>query len=197
MLTETLKELCALPGVSGCEDAVREYIVRRVSKVTDDLFTDPIGNLIVNVKGKKTPERKIMLAAHMDEVGMIVTGFTDSGFVKFDFVGSVDRRVVIGKRVDIHTDGGVFPGAIGLKPIHLVKEDERRRIPPVTGMYIDLGFESREEAEKKIALGDRVCFDAGITLFGDGFIKAKAIDDRIGCAVMLEMIEKGPAADCT
>lgn len=196
MLIETLKELCALPGVSGCEDAVREYIMRRASKVSGDIVTDPMGNLIVNVKGKKTPEKKIMLAAHMDEVGVIVTGFTDGGFLKFDFVGGVDRRVVIGKKVDIQTDEGVLPGVIGLKPVHLLEGEEKRRVPPTGSMYIDLGFDSREEAEKKVSLGDRGSFDAGMTLFGDGFIKAKAIDDRIGCAVMLEIMEKKPAVDC-
>ena len=152
MLIETLKELCALPGVSGCEDAVREYIMRRASKVSGDIVTDPMGNLIVNVKGKKTPEKKIMLAAHMDEVGVIVTGFTDGGFLKFDFVGGVDRRVVIGKKVDIQTDEGVLPGVIGLKPVHLLEGEEKRRVPPTGSMYIDLGFDSREDAEKIAAI---------------------------------------------
>lgn len=196
MLIDTLKELCALPGVSGSEDAVREYILKRARGVSDDIRSDAMGNLMVFVKGKRRPREKIMLAAHMDEVGVIVTDITDGGYLRFDFVGGVDRRVVMGKRVEIHHEGNILPGVIGIKPVHLLEADEKRRVPKTGEMYIDLGFESREEAEKNIELGDVGSFEGTVTQFGDGFIKAKAIDDRIGCAVMLELMEKGPAVDC-
>ena len=96
MIKGILKELCALPGVSGNEGAVREYISARVAPYARELTTDSMGNLLVQVEGKRRAPKRLMLAAHMDEVGIIITDITDDGYLKFDFVGGVDRRVVIG-----------------------------------------------------------------------------------------------------
>lgn len=185
-MLEMLKELCALPGVSGREDKVREYIREKATPYADEIRTDALGNLLVFKKGQARPKQSLMLAAHMDEVGVIVTDITEDGYLKFDFIGGVDRRVVIGKRVFL-TDAAI-PGVIGLKAIHLVEASDRSRIPKTKEMYIDIGASSREEAEKKVLPGDVGTFDPSIVEFGDGCIKAKAIDDRIGCAVMLKLI---------
>ena len=185
-MLETLKELCALPGVSGREDRVREYIMKRAEPFADELRTDAMGNQLVFRRGSKRPERTLMLAAHMDEVGVIVTDITDKGYLKFDFVGGIDRRVVIGKRVFIGENA--VPGVLGIKAFHLVEQSEEDKIPKVKEMYIDIGAANREEAEKLVSIGDVGSFDPSVVEFGDGFIKAKAIDDRIGCAVMLELL---------
>lgn len=194
MLKETLMELCRLPGVSGREDAVREYIVSALQPYADEMITDAMGNLLVHIPGARKASKKVMLAAHMDEVGIIVTGFTEDGYLKFDFVGGVDRRVVIGKQVFV--GDRALPGIIGLKAIHLVSPEERSRIPKTQEMYVDIGACSREEAEKLVSLGDVGTFDLHVQEFGSGFLRAKAIDDRVGCALMVELAKGGLPVDC-
>jgi len=192
---ETLKSLCALNGVSGSEGEVSEYIINRAKKYTDDIIADVMGNVIVYKKGKKKPESKIVLCAHMDEVGVIITGITDDGFLRFDKAGSLDGRVVLGKAVTIGRKR--VPGIIGCKAIHLVKTKDREKPVEFDDMYIDIGVKSRTEAEEHISLGDTGAFNDDIREFGNGYIKAKAIDDRFGCAVLLELIESELPVDCT
>lgn len=189
-ILNTLKELCVLPGPSGREDRVREYIKAKAAPYADEILTDNMGNLLVHVKGERKTDKKLMLAAHMDEVGLIINYITDEGYLKFDFLGSVDRRVVIGKRVFVGETA--IPGIIGQKPMHLMSGDEKNRIPKLTDMYIDIGLSSKEQAQEMVSLGDFAVFDPSISEFGEGFIKAKAIDDRIGCAVMLELLKASP-----
>jgi endoglucanase len=192
-MLETLRKLCTLPGPSGSEDAVREYILSEVKPYADEIVEDPMGNLLVTKKGARSPSKKLMFAAHMDEVGVIVTGITDDGYLKFDFVGGVDRRVTIGKKVYINN----HPGVIGMKAIHLMEDSERSQIPKLSAMYIDIGASGREEAEKLVSPGDTGVFDPGFVEFGSGMIKARAIDDRVGCAVMLKLIKEPLPVDAT
>jgi len=194
-MIDTLKTLCALNGVSGNEAEVREYIVARAGKASDDVAIDNMGNVIVSKRGKKTPEKKIMLCAHMDEVGVVCTSITDEGYLKFAMSGSVDRRVVVGKTVEFGKNRAL--GLIGCKAIHLSKGKDIEKAPDVEDMYIDVGAGNREEAEKLVAVGDTGAFDGSVVEFGDGFIKAKAIDDRFGCAVLLDLIESELPVDCT
>lgn len=193
-MLDTLKALCALNGVSGSEDEVRKFIEERVRPYADEVSADVMGNLIVFKKGRKTPSKKVMLCAHMDEVGVMVTDITDEGYLKFCCVGSVDRRVLIGKTVFIG-DSRIF-GVIGNKAVHLVKKDEKDHIPQLEDMYIDIGANSREDAEKLAAPGDTGAFDGSVIEFGECFLKAKAIDDRIGCAVLIKLIESELPIDC-
>ncbi|MDD6188939.1 MAG: M42 family metallopeptidase [Clostridiales bacterium] len=185
-MLKTLKELCALPGVSGREDKVREYIIATAEPYADEIKTDAMGNVLVFKKGLARPKSTVMLAAHMDEVGVIINEITEDGYLKFDFIGGIDRRVVIGKKVYIGE--AAVPGILGIKAFHLVDKSEEDRIPKVKEMYIDIGANNREEAEAKINIGDVGCFDPSVVEFGEGYLKAKAIDDRIGCTVMLELI---------
>lgn len=194
-LKDTVKALCALDGVSGAEDAVRDYIASRAAPYADDIKTDAMGNLIVFKKGRKAPGKSVMLCAHMDEVGVIVTGITDDGYVKFHEVGGLDRRVIIGKKVRIG-EKRVF-GVIGIKAVHLVKKEERDGFPPLDEMYIDIGAQSREEASGLVSPGDTGAFESGVLEFGGGMIKAKALDDRVGCAVLLKLLESELPVDCT
>ena len=194
-MLNTLKELCRLRGVSGDEDEVRRYIEEKAAPCADSVRTDALGNLIVFKKGKKPAGNRLMLAAHMDEVGIIITRITDDGFLKFGFVGGVDRRVAIGKPVVIGKNK--VPGVIGLKAVHLVSREERKKVPKTEALYIDIGAKDRQAAEKLVELGDYGAFVCEPEEFGDGLFKARAIDDRVGCAVMLKLLEEDLPLDVT
>ena len=194
-MLDTLKTLCYLSGASGNEDEVRDYILERVMPYSNEIFTDNMGNLIITKKGKKQCGRKILICAHMDEVGIIITGIDDDGYLRFDFLGGIDRRVIIGKRVYIGKDR--VPGVIGIKAYHLVSKEEEKTVPKREEMYIDLGLKSKDEVKELVSLGDAGVFDDSVLEFGDGFLKAKAIDDRVGCAAMIKLIESELPCDCT
>lgn len=190
-MIELMKELCALPGPSGCEDAVRAFVLKRVKPFADEIRTDAIGNVMVFRKGAKALDRPVALCAHMDEVGVIIKKITEDGMLKFGFVGGVDPRVVIGRPVCF----GDVPGVIGIKAVHLTTAAERRTMPKTKNLYIDIGVTSRAAAEKLVSLGDYGVFDSAVVEFGDGLIKAKAIDDRVGCAALLRLLEDEPPVD--
>ncbi len=188
-MLNTLKELCRLNGVSGNEDEVRDFISARLARIDGlELRSDATGNLLAFKKGKKSTGNKLMLCAHMDEVGVIVTRITDEGFLKFDFVGGVDRRVAIGKPVVIGEKK--VPGVIGLKAIHLTTKEERKKAPRTEALYIDIGCKDKASAGKLAEPGDYGAFVCQPEEFGDGLFKARAIDDRVGCAVMLKLLEE-------
>ena len=190
-MIELMKKLCALPGPSGCEDAVRAFVLKRVKPFADEIRTDAIGNVMVFRKGRKALDRPVALCAHMDEVGVIIKKITEDGMLKFGFVGGVDPRVVIGRPVRF----GDVPGVIGIKAVHLTTAAERRTMPKTKNLYIDIGATSRAAAEKLVSLGDYGVFDSAVVEFGDGLIKAKAIDDRVGCAALLRLLEDEPPVD--
>ena len=168
-MLNTLQELCHLNGVSGDEGAVRDYIREKARPWADSVRTDAIGNLIVFKKGKRSTGNRLMLAAHMDEVGIIVTRITEEGFLKFDFVGGVDRRVAIGKPVVIGHKK--IPGVIGLKAVHLVSKEERKKAPKTDSLYLDIGCKDKESAEQRVELGDYGAFVCQPEEFGDGLFK--------------------------
>lgn len=190
-MIDVLQTLCALPGPSGEEDAVRAYIRSQAEPVADEIREDSIGNLMVFRRGRVSCGRTVMLAAHMDEVGLICKGYTDDGCVKFGFVGGVDPRVVIGRRVRF----GEVRGVIGIKAVHLTTREERKTMPRTKDLYIDIGASDKKSAEKRVPLGSYGVFDSACVPFGDGLLKAKAIDDRVGCAVMLTLLKEQPAVD--
>ena len=181
-----LKELAALPGISGRESAVRDRILREIQGYVDSYSIDNMGNLLVFKKGRERPKTNLMLSAHMDEVGFIVTHITKEGFLKFAAVGGIDRRVVCGRQVQIGEKA--VPGVIGIKPIHLTKGDEREKSVPMEELCIDIGADTKEQAEEVVSLGDEVVFSSPNDLQNDSLL-AKAIDDRAGCAVLVSMIQ--------
>ena len=185
-MLETLKTLCSLPGASGREDAVREYLIGRV-KPHADYEVDALGNLLVHKKGAQRAKKKVMLAAHMDEVALIVTYITEDGYLKFSPVGGIDSRVLFGRGVFVGEKK--LPGVIGSMPVHLLEKDDLKKIPDFEKLYIDIGASNAEEAAQVVRLGDIAYFDSVFVPFGERRIKAKALDDRAGCAVLLEMIE--------
>lgn len=190
-MIDLLKKLCALPGPSGCEDAVRSFVCKVAKPFADELRTDSMGNVMAFRKGKKALARPVVLCAHMDEVGVIVKKITDDGMLKFGFVGGVDPRVVIGRPIRF----GETKGVIGIKAVHLTTAAERKTMPKSKDLYIDIGASGKASAEAKVALGDYGVFDSAVTEFGDDLIKAKAIDDRVGCAALLKLLEEQPPVD--
>lgn len=194
MLNE-LKRLCALPGVSSFEAPVRDYIIEQAKPYVHTITVDEMGNLIVFKRGKRATGNRLMLCAHMDEVGLMITCVTEDGYLKFDFVGGVDRRVAIGKRVLVGDKR--IPGIIGIKAYHLVSRDEEKKVPKTESLYIDIGAKDKESAEKLVEMGDYAVFDSDWVEFGSGLVKAKSLDDRVGCAVMLALLKEDLPMDVT
>lgn len=193
MNTELLKKLCLINGTSGDESRVREFIVSQISGYCE-CSVDPLGNIIAYKKGKSAAKNKVMVSAHMDEVGMIVTSVKSDGTLTVSPVGGVDPRVVIGRPVRVGDNGIV--GVIGAKAVHNLSAEEKKTAPKFSALYADIGAEDKAAAEKLVSLGDRAHFHSDFTEFGDGFLTAKAIDDRFGCAVMIELIQSELPYDC-
>lgn len=187
-----LKDLTELNGVSGNEDPVRDYIKNIVKQYTDDVTVDKVGNLIAFKKGTSS-QYKIMLSAHMDEVGFIVTGYGDSGTIKFKPVGGMDERILPGKKVLVGNKG--IPGVIGCKPLHLQEKEERNNNIRLKSLYIDIGAEKKEAAEKLVPLGETIAFSSEYYELGEDCIKAKALDDRVGCAALIEALKESYTFD--
>lgn len=181
-----LKELANLSGVSGNEDEVRKFIISQISPYCDEIKIDSIGNVIALKKGRA--DKKIMLCAHMDEVGFIISGITDKGFLKFKTVGGIDTRTILAKRVKIGKNAVL--GVIGMKAVHLLKKSERDSVPEIRDLFIDIGAKDKESAEKLVNLGDYAVFETEYEELGENIVKAKAVDDRAGCAVLMELIKK-------
>lgn len=194
-MVNTLKTLCLLSGVSSFEDEVRGYIKERVAPYADSVRVDAMGNLIVFKKGVKSTGNKLMLCAHMDEVGLIIRAITEDGYLKFSCVGGIDRRVLLGKRVAVGDKK--VTGIIGLKAIHMTSPEERKRVPKLEEYYIDIGAKDKEEAETLVNIGDCGVFVSDAVEFGNGMLKAKAIDDRVGCAILVKLLEEELPMDCT
>ena len=178
-----LKELTSLCGISGNEDSVREYIKKAVEPYCDSIKEDVLGNLIAFKKGKIG--RRVMLCAHMDEVGLIVSSITEDGYLKFKTVGGIDPRILPGKRVLVGENK--LPGVIGIKAVHLTTAEERKKTVPVEEMYIDIG--AGWTLGEVVQPGDSIAFDSNYYEFGEGLVKAKALDDRAGCAALISLLQ--------
>lgn len=180
-----LKKLTEICGVSGCESPVRQFIENEIKDFCTQLHTDTMGNLIAFKKSVTGNEKTILLSAHMDEVGFIVTAITPDGYLKFDTVGGIDERILASTRVRC----GDINGVISYKAVHLTDKDERKKAPSIDDFYIDIGAKTLETAEKHIMPGDYFAFDSDYVEFGE-YIKAKALDDRVGCAIMIDVLKK-------
>ncbi len=187
-MMELLEKLCSLHGVSGNETEVSAFIREFAKPYADKIDEDSMGNLIIFKKGKKKREKTLLLAAHMDEVGMIIRDITEDGYLKFDLVGGIDRRVCIGKRVLVGDKK--IPGLIGLRAIHLTSVAERNTTPKLSELYIDIGCEKKSSAKKLVSPGDYVSFSSGFVRLSENKIKARALDDRFGCAVLLTLLSE-------
>lgn len=177
------KELSELVGVSGGESKIKEFIKDKIEQDVDEIIEDPYGNLIVRRGDVEKP--RILLTAHMDEVGFMIIGIEKTGLLKFSTIGLLPQ-VILAKRVMIGTKG--IAGVIGRKPIHQMKDDEKKKIPEIKELFIDIGVSTKEEAEKMVEVGDLGTFDTKYRENGE-VIFGKAFDDRIGCYILIQMIK--------
>jgi endoglucanase len=192
-LVETLDLLRTLSdafGVVGTEDEIRSTIEGLIAPLVDEVRTDTLGNLLATRKGKGS--FTLMLDAHMDEVGFLVKWIDDRGYLRFVPLGGWDERIVGGHRVEILLRSGVKQlGVIGSAPPHILKDEERKKPIPIEGLFIDIGARSREEAEERgVRIGDPLTIHYPFAELAPGTVTGKALDDRAGCAVLIEVARR-------
>lgn len=179
-----LERLSNASGVSGDEGEVRKIVLEEVSAHADEIKVDALGNVLASRYSAKPDALRVMLAAHMDEVGLMVSGEDGDGLYRFEVVGGLDAWKLAGKALWVGKDK--LPGVVGLKPIHLSERDELRRPVTLDGLRIDLG------PGGKAKLGDRAVFATSFTQLGPS-LRGKALDDRIGVATLIELFKHAPA----
>lgn len=189
---DLLEKLCLAVGVSGEEGAVRECILQEITPYAQVRLT-AFGDIIAEKKGAKNPGKKLLLAAHMDEVGFIINDITSEGYLKFLSVGGIDSRILLGKTIYIN---GTIRGVIGGKPVHLMKGDEFEKAIPTEELCIDIGASSKEEAKKLVSIGDTAHFEPFFEC-KDGTVFAKSLDDRVGCYLLIRLIQSDLPYDMT
>jgi len=186
---ELLRRLSEASGVSGAEGAVRQIVLEQLRPTVPELRVDALGNVLVRCPSSGRHGPRVLLAAHMDEVGLMVVGADSEGMLKFERVGGLEETYLAGKPVWIGTDR--LPGVIGSKPIHLTEADELRTPLKSRSLVIDIGATSKEEALKRVNLGDRVVFATPFEHLG-ATLRGKALDDRLGVAALIELVSAPP-----
>jgi endoglucanase len=196
-LNENLEKLSNACGVTGRENEVRELMIQLMEPYADEIVVDKLENVIAIKKGKSTAP-KIMLAAHMDEVGLMVKTITKEGFLQFTKMGGIDDRILPAQKVTVFSRKRAFPGIIGSKPPHIQKEDERKKVMAFDELFIDIGAESKEDAlALGVAVGDPVGFDIKYVQLGRDVVMGKAFDNRAGCVAMIETLKMLEKTDYT
>ncbi|MFO7917130.1 MAG: M42 family metallopeptidase [Anaerolineae bacterium] len=188
-----LEALSNARGVSGKEDQVRDLILQEIQDHIDEHRVDALGNLLCIKRARHLSDkwpRKVMIAAHMDEIGLIITGINKNGTLRFDKVGGIDDRVLLSKQVLVGEDA--VPGVIGYRPIHLIPRDERDKAIEADKLAVDIGATDEESAKELVSVGDYVSFRTSFASLDEKLrtVKGKAFDDRTGCAVLIELLKE-------
>ena len=195
-LVEILEQFCNADGITGREDQVRNLLEKYLMPYVDELKEDKLGNLIGFKKGKDGAPT-VMLAAHMDEVGLMVKNIKKKGFLQFAKIGGIDDRVLFAQKVLVHTDNGPLVGVVGAKPIHIQKEEERKKVIDADHLFIDIGAKNKKDAEAMgVQVGDVVSFDVQFSKLKDNIVLGKAFDDRVGCAILVEAMKQLQDCEC-
>jgi endoglucanase len=187
-MLKTFEKLVEIPGGSGFEEKVIEFMASELKRSLPDVSVDPMGNVIGKIgKGKKSA----MVCAHSDEVGMLVKYIDPRGYIYFDLNGMIDERVLLSTKVDICTDKGIYTGVVGVKNRHLLTAEDLKRTISISDIWIDVGAESAEEVKRwGIEIGDPIVFHPNFQKIGKDTILSKAIDNRAGCAILIDLAEK-------
>ncbi|MFL0248658.1 M42 family metallopeptidase [Candidatus Clostridium stratigraminis] len=185
-----LEKLCNATGPSGYEGNVRNIIKEQLKGYVDEIKVDNMGNIIAHKKGKG---KKVIVDAHMDEVGFIIIGYNEDGTLKFYSLGGVSANIIPAKVVLVGESR--IPGVIGIKPIHLQSVEERKKNIAYSDCCIDIGAKNKEEAKWQVQLGEFAVFETEFSEFGEGLYKGKAFDDRMGCAVLIEALKENYDCD--
>ena len=180
-----LKKICVTPGAPGYEQRIRELVINEVTPLVDEVSVDAMGSVIAFKKGKK--DKRIMVAAHIDEIGFMVSHIDKNGFVRFDTLGGFDPKTLTSQRVIIHGKKDVI-GVMGCKPVHLMKADERGKPLPTSEYFIDTGMK-KEEVEKFISVGNSITRERELIEMGD-CINSKSLDNRVSVYILLETLRK-------
>ena len=196
-LEDTLEKLSNACGVAGREEEVRHLLSEMLKPYVDEVKEDKLGNVIgVKKGGENAP--KVMLAAHIDEIGLLVKTILKEGFLQFTKIGGIDDRILMAQKVIVYTEKGPLHGIIGSKPPHIQKEEERKKVVTYDELFIDIGAESFEEAKQMgVKIGDPVGFNIKFAKIGRDLALGKAFDDRVGCAVMIEVMKQLEKTECT
>jgi endoglucanase len=182
-----LEQLSNETGVSGDESRVRRIILDAIQEHVTDIKTDSVGNLTALKKGTGESSVRVMIAAHMDEVGFMVTGYDSSGHLRFTSVGGIDDRILPGLRVKVGEKK--LPGVILWTPIHL---NRSRSVKKMSDLRIDIGVTGKSAAEGKVKRGERVAFDSTFADINGTMVRGKAFDDRVGCSLLVDILQGGP-----
>ena len=195
---EILEPLSNASGIVGREDEVRGIMKKLLKPYTDEVREDKLGN-VIGIKQGKEKAPKVMIAGHMDEIGLLIKTISKEGFLQFMKLGGIDDRVLLAQKVLVYTDKGVLHGIIGSKPPHIQKEEERKKVQTSDELFIDIGASSQEEVKRMgVKIGDVVGFDVKYAKIGKSVVIGKAFDDRIGCAMVVEILRRlGKSSECT
>lgn len=180
-----LAEICEVAGAPGYEERVREIVLREVKGLVDEVSVDNMGNVIAIKKGKE--RKKVMVAAHMDEIGFMVTHIDDDGFVRFHTLGGFDPKTLTAQRVIIHGRKDLI-GVMGSKPIHVMTAEERTKPAKITDFFIDLGL-PKEEVVKYVEIGDVITRERHLIEMGD-CVNCKSIDNRVSVFILIETLRE-------
>lgn len=188
---EMMKELTEVPGVTGDEQKARKVMEKYLKGYSDEIYSDNLGSLIAVKRGKERGP-KIMLAAHLDEVGFMVSDITDEGYLKFIPLGGWWSQVLLAQRVQVVTQGRIITGVIGSKPPHILSKEERGKVVQIKDMFIDIGVTSKEEAVSAgVRPGDTIAPICPFTIMENSkLLMAKAWDNRLGCAIVIEIMKR-------
>ncbi|HEY6750231.1 MAG TPA: M42 family metallopeptidase [Rubrobacteraceae bacterium] len=182
---EFLKNLLSTPGPSGYEGAAAEVWRAEAGKFAE-VRGDRMGNSFATLNGGGTP--RIMLAGHIDEIGLMITHVEEGGLLRFQGVGGWDPQVLVGQRVLVQTDNGEVPGVIGKKAIHVMEADERKKVSEIKSLWIDIGAKDGDEAKEKVRVGDVTVVDQDVLELPNGRVASRSLDNRMGAFVVLEAL---------
>ncbi|HMQ07857.1 MAG TPA: M42 family metallopeptidase [Saprospiraceae bacterium] len=182
---QLLKDICELPGAPGFETRIRSFILHQIKDLTDEYHTDAMGNVIAIRRGNH--QKKVMVAAHMDEISFIVTHIDENGFVKFHTLGGFDPKTLTAQRVIIHGKKDI-PGVMGTKPIHVLTPEEKNKPPRITDYFIDTGL-PEEEVKKWVQVGDPITRERSLIEMGE-CVNSKSIDNRVSVYILLETLKR-------
>jgi len=186
-IKQNLKTLCEVIGVSGLENIASQKAAELLKEFTSEVTVDHFGNVVGVIKSKNPNAKTLLLDAHIDEIGMIVTAIDDKGVLKVSTCGGFDRKLISAQEVTIHCADKDIMGVVGSKPPHLEKGDEAKQVPEIDDIFIDIGF-SKEQAEQHVQLGDRITIKSTFNELLNNRISSKALDDRAGVAAILEAL---------
>ena len=183
---KVLKKICETPGAPGHENRIRDLIINSIEKYVDEYYIDNLGNIISIKRGTSQDDKKVMVAAHMDEIGFVVTHIEEGGFVRFHTLGGFDPKTLTAQRVKIHGEK-VILGVMGIKPIHVMTADERTKMPKTTDYFIDTGM-TKDKLEKTIKVGDPITWERELVEMGE-CVNCKSIDNRVSVFILIEALK--------